>query len=155
MRRTHKDDFLGSKATNKFPLIPHFCLMNRDLVALVHLSSLGGAVGEMLRVSQSPSAVFQAVFCGRLQRTPAPQLSSCFSQCSGVGVPCHHHQAPPWTFLGGLLEAVGSVPSSLSWQLHLNPMPAAWLDFGAKLWMVWGGNPGEEGGNVCLIPDVV
>lgn len=36
---------------------------------------------------------------------------------------------------GELLEAVGSGSSSLSWHLHLEPIPAAWLDFGAELWM--------------------
>lgn len=72
-----------------------------------------------------------------------PQLSSCFSQCEGICV-LHHHQQPPLGCFWGLLEEVGSVLTSQSWLFHLNPVPAALLDFGARLWMGQGEIPKKE-----------
>lgn len=78
---------------------------------------------EVPRVSQSPSQVSWAFFHRRLQQVPAPQVTPCFSQWDGVGMSCHHHQLPaPVDASWGPLAVVGSVLSSLSWQLHLNPM---------------------------------
>lgn len=71
-------------------------------MALVHLSALSGAVERCSGASQSPSPVLQAVQHGRLQWAAAPQLSSRFSQCAGVGVPRYHCQPPPGCFWGAV-----------------------------------------------------
>lgn len=89
-------------------------MRNGDLVALVHLFSLSGAVGWMLRVSQNPSPVFWAVLCGRLQWTPAhpsfpPALPNARASVCSVTTSSY-----PLDAFEGLLEVVGSVLTSLS-----------------------------------------
>lgn len=70
-----------------------------DSVALVHLFSLSGAVGWMLGVSQRPSLVLWAVFCGRLQWTPAqPSFPPAFPNARKCSITTSSH---PLAALGG------------------------------------------------------
>lgn len=92
----------------------HAKMRNGDLVALVHSFSLSGAVGWMLRVSQSPSPVFLAFFCGRLQWTPAhPSFPPAFPNARASVCSVTTTRYPVDAF-EGLLEVVGSVLTSQS-----------------------------------------
>lgn len=120
---------LGARLQTSFPPpIPHFCMINREiwwLWCIYHL--LVEQWEKRSGFHGAPLLVFMEGCSGHLS------CCSPLASPGAVGSVCPVTASPMEAF-GGLLEVVGSVPSSLSWQLHLDPVPAAGLDFGAELW---------------------
>lgn len=126
---------LGARLQTRFPPVPHFYFfffrINRDSVALVRLSL---SSGRDARGFTEPLSCFLDCFSWKAAGVTCPSSFPLSSPgAMGLVYPVTTTSCPHGHFFGGLLEVVGSVPRSLSWQLHLNPMLAARLDFGAKL----------------------